>query len=228
MKDSIKHHAKTWKLDCLPQTTVDILSSTSDKNKETMTEVSSGETSPQFDESKAVYLDDVEEVWFSQQTNTDTQDKRLFKFNASPINEVNLSCKKECILEGDGFLENKKPALDQNQDPGHVSGSAVYNVFTYPGLGTSKGDLEEFERCDSDCSCSDGDDLPLPPYNRAMTVPSGWLRRFERANEKKPRRSSSCPSQYPNHVHPNLPDCDEIAAKFSALKKEYIQTSNQR
>ncbi|XP_038888606.1 uncharacterized protein LOC120078409 [Benincasa hispida] len=31
--------------------------------------------------------------------------------------------------------------------------------------------------------------------------------------------------KYPSHVHPKLPDYDEIAAKFIALKREYLQKS---
>lgn len=33
--------------------------------------------------------------------------------------------------------------------------------------------------------------------------------------------------KYPSHVHPKLPDYDEIAAKFIALKREYLQRSKK-
>lgn len=231
----IKQHAKTLKV-TIPRSTVEILSSSSHKNKKPMTEeTSSGETSPTFDESKVVYLDDIEEVRSSPQPNIDSQDKRLFKFKASPAKGVNLSCKKEFRFEREGFLENKKAVSAAPCKDGNLSFKKECSLegesflenkkpvpVTYPDSRPSKTNIEEFISCDSDCSSNDGNDLPLPPYNRALTMPSGWLRR----TEIKTRRSNSCPCQYPNHVHPKLPDCEEIAAKFLALKKEYIQTSH--
>ncbi|KAK7272362.1 hypothetical protein RJT34_28900 [Clitoria ternatea] len=56
-------------------------------------------------------------------------------------------------------------------------------------------------------------------YSRAMTMPQ---ERQKEVNEKM-LRTYSCPSQHPNHVHPKLPDYDEIAAKFTALKKERLE-----
>ncbi|XP_065874860.1 uncharacterized protein [Euphorbia lathyris] len=58
------------------------------------------------------------------------------------------------------------------------------------------------------------------PYLRAMTMPQ------ERSKTSCPgnvQRSISFPVESPNHVHPKLPDYDEIAAKFMALKKEHQQ-----
>ncbi|XP_019159083.1 PREDICTED: uncharacterized protein LOC109155862 [Ipomoea nil] len=61
-----------------------------------------------------------------------------------------------------------------------------------------------------------------PPYVcRAVTMPP------ERPKESvvmdSITRSNSFPVQQPDHVHPKLPDYDEIAAKFLALKREKIQ-----
>nr|GLL34762.1 uncharacterized protein LOC109155862 [Ipomoea trifida] len=61
-----------------------------------------------------------------------------------------------------------------------------------------------------------------PPYVcRAVTMPP------ERPKESvvldSISRSNSFPVQQPDHVHPKLPDYDEIAAKFLALKREKIQ-----
>ena len=36
-------------------------------------------------------------------------------------------------------------------------------------------------------------------------------------NKHKMLRTYSCPSPHPSHVHPKLPDYDDIAAKFTAL-----------
>lgn len=53
-------------------------------------------------------------------------------------------------------------------------------------------------------------------YSRTMTMPQ------ERNKNRKDKmlRTYSCPSPYPNHVHPKLPDYDDIAAKFTAIKRE--------
>lgn len=62
-----------------------------------------------------------------------------------------------------------------------------------------------------------------PPYVcRAVTMPP------ERPKDSTVidsiARSNSFPVQQPDHVHPKLPDYDEISAKFMALKKEKIQS----
>ncbi|KAE9588548.1 hypothetical protein Lal_00002819 [Lupinus albus] len=57
------------------------------------------------------------------------------------------------------------------------------------------------------------------PYTRAMTMPQGR----DRNSKDKILRTYSCPSQHPNHVHPKLPDYDDITAKFTALKREQLQ-----
>ncbi|CAL0323648.1 unnamed protein product [Lupinus luteus] len=57
------------------------------------------------------------------------------------------------------------------------------------------------------------------PYLRAMTMPQ----ERDRKDKDKILRTYSCPSQHPNHVHPKLPDYDDIAAKFTALKREQLQ-----
>ncbi|GAU27170.1 hypothetical protein TSUD_104800 [Trifolium subterraneum] len=57
------------------------------------------------------------------------------------------------------------------------------------------------------------------PYLRAMTMPQ----ERHRKGKDKMLRTFSCPYQHPNHVHPKLPDYDDIAAKFTALRREHLQ-----
>ncbi|KAK6932523.1 Vacuolar protein sorting-associated protein Ist1 [Dillenia turbinata] len=65
--------------------------------------------------------------------------------------------------------------------------------------------------------------MPKGPYSRAVTMPP---ERPKGAQVTNMARSSSLVA--PNssrfrHVHPKLPDYDELAAKFQALKKELLQ-----
>jgi len=60
------------------------------------------------------------------------------------------------------------------------------------------------------------------PYSRAMTMPQ--MR--QRKGKDKMLRTYSCPSQHPNHVHPKLPDYDDIATKFTALRREYLENKD--
>ncbi|XP_068659575.1 uncharacterized protein [Aristolochia californica] len=53
------------------------------------------------------------------------------------------------------------------------------------------------------------------PYSRAMTMP---IERSKVTGKKETLRCSSF-----GHVHPKLPDYDELAAKFTALKKEHTK-----
>ncbi|XP_027127565.1 uncharacterized protein LOC113770926 [Coffea eugenioides] len=64
-----------------------------------------------------------------------------------------------------------------------------------------------------------------PSYSRAMTMPP---ERPKDAGIDSMLRSNSFPFEHPEsssnrHVHPKLPDYDELAAKFMALKKAYLQ-----
>ncbi|KAI4341083.1 hypothetical protein MLD38_025853 [Melastoma candidum] len=78
-----------------------------------------------------------------------------------------------------------------------------------------------FSDTDSSCSISPvGEEGLFPSYVRAMTMP--LKRQTSRPEGKIPRSNSSPLGQQPNHVHPKLPDYDELAAKFSELKKEFL------
>ncbi|KAJ4825866.1 hypothetical protein Tsubulata_024315 [Turnera subulata] len=59
-----------------------------------------------------------------------------------------------------------------------------------------------------------------PPYLRAMTMPQ---ERSKDGQTDNCLRSKSFPIQSPNHVHPKLPDYDDIAEKFMALKKQNLK-----
>lgn len=83
------------------------------------------------------------------------------------------------------------------------NGDSLYVVFTWPNKEGVNGGKQS-----------------LPFYIRAMTMPQ---ERPKNTEKDRVVRFNSCNLKYPNHVHPKLPDCDEITAKFMALKKEYVQ-----
>ncbi|XP_038992888.1 uncharacterized protein LOC120116461 [Hibiscus syriacus] len=60
----------------------------------------------------------------------------------------------------------------------------------------------------------------INPYSRAVTMPQERPREIHQYSIV---RSNSVPAQNPNHVHPKLPEYEDIAAKFMALKKERLQ-----
>jgi vacuolar protein sorting-associated protein IST1 len=64
---------------------------------------------------------------------------------------------------------------------------------------------------------------PKAPYLRAMTMPQ---ERSKYSNRENVERCSSFPIESPIHVHPKLPDCDDIAAKFTALKREHAKNTH--
>ncbi|CAL1406614.1 unnamed protein product [Linum trigynum] len=68
-------------------------------------------------------------------------------------------------------------------------------------------------------SCELGGGGMKPPYSRAMSMPQE--RSSSKCQSENIDRTMSFPNQSPNHVHPKLPDYDDLAAKFRALKKEH-------
>ena len=73
--------------------------------------------------------------------------------------------------------------------------------------------------------------VPHPPYLRAMTLPperqiKGGADSIMRSNSL-PTQSVSNGSAACRHVHPKLPDYDQLAAKFRALKKANLQSKSK-
>lgn len=150
--------------------------------------------------------------------------------------------KVETLIEGlcncpghrDEKLDVKSSSIPNGQKgSGFKNGSAVYNVFTYRNSKLNKKNMNKERTAEgSDPSGSDTstvihsfEDEVLSPYSRAMTMPPE--RRKDEFSEKVPR-SNSCPIQCPTHIHPKLPDYDDLTAKFVVLKQEYLQTTRPR
>lgn len=117
------------------------------------------------------------------------------------------------------------------------NGAMVYDVFTYPDHQPNsiqnkdlKGKAEEFGSHGSPASLSSSPGPRVssswttketaPPYLRTVTMPP---ERPKNKHKEDIQRSNSCSFGNPNHVHPKLPDCDDITATFLALKRENMQ-----
>ncbi|KAH7532904.1 hypothetical protein FEM48_Zijuj04G0071900 [Ziziphus jujuba var. spinosa] len=121
------------------------------------------------------------------------------------------------------------------------NGAMMYDVFTYPDhqpniqMKNLNGKTDEFGSQESplsspcpkvNTSWTRKDTVPpdtVPPYLRTVTMPP---ERPKNKHRDDMQRSSSCVFRNPNHVHPKLPDYDDIAARFMALKKENTQNKH--
>ncbi|KAJ1434564.1 Vacuolar protein sorting-associated protein Ist1 [Sesbania bispinosa] len=110
------------------------------------------------------------------------------------------------------------------QKPNRKSYSSVaeYHVFNYPhcqagnGNNGTKAEISVSPNVSNPRTSGSLNRIETEaPYSRAMTMPQ--VRHIN--GKDKMLRTYSCPSQHPNHVHPKLPDYDDIAAKFTALKR---------
>ncbi|XP_027341571.1 uncharacterized protein LOC113854638 isoform X2 [Abrus precatorius] len=117
--------------------------------------------------------------------------------------------------------------IPQRPNRRSYSGAAEYHVFNYPDCQASNINIETKAEIYTSPNVSNprtSDSLTRieteAPYSRAMTMPQ----ERHRNSKDKMLRTFSCPSQHPNHVHPKLPDYDDIAAKFTALKRGRLET----
>lgn len=152
------------------------------------------------------------------------------KFVGYPI--YDLKCENACDhrhsfqyrkLEG-----VEKPSVPQKpRRTSYDNGGTVYNAFTYADrwleeqIQSTNGNVKTSDSPWKEAA-SQKENKPNPPYLTVKTMPP------ERTKEKcadNILRCSSFPCQYPDHVHPKLPDYDDIAAKFMALKKERLQNN---
>ncbi|XP_010242011.1 PREDICTED: uncharacterized protein LOC104586459 [Nelumbo nucifera] len=145
----------------------------------------------------------------------------------SNIKEVHeMDCASERDHQNRHFMHDF--AASRNHSPsGKTEGTKV--VSDYQGSLTTS----------QDCSPTNlwRKTVRQPPYFRTMTMPperpkpmsTDYILRssscqFQLANPS----SSSSSSSSSSHVHPKLPDYDDLAAKFTALKKEYMQTKQAK
>ncbi|XP_020229464.1 uncharacterized protein LOC109810414 [Cajanus cajan] len=104
--------------------------------------------------------------------------------------------------------------------------AAEYHEFNYPrcqdgnGNNETKAEISGSNKVSNTRTSGSSTRIETEAiYSRAMTMPQ----ERHRNNNDKMLRTFSCPSPHPNHVHPKLPDYDDIAAKFTALKREHLE-----
>ncbi|KAK2651070.1 hypothetical protein Ddye_018559 [Dipteronia dyeriana] len=133
-----------------------------------------------------------------------------------------------CFLNSESEEKMGRPTLVQLPiRTSYHSRASEYNVFTYPDLWPNeqiqKTKCAIPEKVHPKETNSLTGKRAMPPYLTVKTMPP------ERPKETRPDnilRCNSLPLQHPDHVHPKLPDYDDIAEKFMALKKELLQNKS--
>ncbi|XP_057954569.1 uncharacterized protein LOC131148699 isoform X2 [Malania oleifera] len=172
------------------------------------------------------------------------QRSRLKNLGAFPTYDLRRRNQEEDVFHnGKPYnLEKKWASLPPTPIHNQATDAVVHNSVTSPDLWVGKksngaeGELKTLNYlgscASSSSSFSRGNDPGTrkerrPSYLRAVTMPS------ERPKDRPTDnilRSSSFPFQHlnpsPGHVHPKLPDYEELEAKFTALRKEYLQNKH--
>ncbi|KAK7324727.1 hypothetical protein VNO77_28526 [Canavalia gladiata] len=154
-------------------------------------------------------LYDYRNSWEAQSMKPKREVKAKHAPQAFPLNEC-CHCQPFWDDELNQGIELVTNTITQKPRRKSYSGAAEYHIFNYPEISSSVNASNSrtsgsFTRIETEA-----------PYSRAMTMPQ----ERHRDNKDKMLRTYSCPTHHPNHVHPKLPDYDDIAAKFTALKKE--------
>ncbi|XP_071724449.1 uncharacterized protein [Rutidosis leptorrhynchoides] len=168
---------------------------------------SSSESLPRISDDKIVYIDDVEEIQPSMVT--DIRDKRSFEFISSTTPEK------------ENFDECEVDQYERSSTSSSGNGSPVYQAFT--NKDGRPNNNEQKQGTKTLISTSGSGKYTIAPYSRAMTMPPE--RRKDAWKESNMVRACSLPVKNPNHVHPKLPEYDDLEAKFTALKKEFCITT---
>ncbi|XVE92781.1 hypothetical protein REPUB_Repub01dG0129400 [Reevesia pubescens] len=148
-------------------------------------------------------------------------------------------CYCQCCSNGASNEETRYTKMEETsltlngRRKSYDNGSSVDEVLTLPKMEKEKtiGEMKgSSDSVGSHVSCHSFPSVAasssktrkerVPPnYLRAMTMPQERPREICRYSIV---RSNSLSLQNPNHVHPKLPEYDDIAAKFMALKKENL------
>ncbi|CAH1423608.1 unnamed protein product [Lactuca virosa] len=196
---------------------------------------SSSENSTTDMPEEIVYLDDIEEFQSPLNNGTNGKDQRVFVFRSSVVVPVVESRKNHRFIEFD-FEKSEGLRIETkgSRKSRKRSVSSDIECSGYYGK-TSQRRRASDENRKRSAMHSPRISSPLSGHenifvkhigevgkcSRAITMPS---MRLTKCLEENVVRSNSFPVQPSSpHVHPKLPDYDELAAKFMALKKENLQ-----
>ncbi|MED6211780.1 hypothetical protein PIB30_076817 [Stylosanthes scabra] len=130
------------------------------------------------------------------------------------------------------LLTNRSPHKPNDGKSASYDGAFGELLLTYPGFhqhsGKPKTELEKLE-ISSQLVCyafpsAVSDPRASAQVSRAATMPP---ERHDSCNENILRTHSLSPQQ-PKHVHPKLPEYEDIYAKFTALKREWLETKDRK
>ncbi|XP_076936448.1 vacuolar protein sorting-associated protein IST1-like isoform X2 [Bidens hawaiensis] len=150
-----------------------------------------------------IYLEDIQEFKPPLKDNNNGKDRRVFMFTTTH-KSINLLV--SIIGKVGDSMKIRTGTRTRNRGKNDER-SRVYSQQTMINqAGHEKGIIVK----------------PIGEPSRVMSMPcNGWKKR---GDEDGVMRSYSFPVQESwSHVHPKLPDYDELAAKFMALKKEKFQ-----
>ncbi|KAK6919535.1 Vacuolar protein sorting-associated protein Ist1, partial [Dillenia turbinata] len=212
---------------------------------------SSSEFSYSFLEEKIVYIDDVVEIQSPITKDGISQDQRIFIFQSSVLPKKEKLCSMSSRKKGKKTLTKRlrkraMPLYHQNAIGNECL--AYYNSKCHRKR-HKKIDLKRSQRliqCSLEHPCNDctsNDDDRMVMRKKTFNRKKRRTRRYENEAQRPEehviddyRGSSSSQSQLhshlssksstSSHVHPKLPDYDELQAKFTALKKAYMQNQN--
>ncbi|KVH96653.1 protein of unknown function DUF292, eukaryotic, partial [Cynara cardunculus var. scolymus] len=152
-----------------------------------------------------VYLDDIVEFQSPLNSGKNEIDQRVFVFRSSAktyeFNDFSIE-RSEHLRDGTEVTRRstERPISSAIGCSGYRKRSPFYQNFKRTGDMGSRRDY----------------------YPRAMSMPC--MRSTKCVDDNGVMRSNSLPVEpSPPHVHPKLPDYDELAAMFMALKKEHLQ-----
>ncbi|OMO59755.1 Late embryogenesis abundant protein, LEA-14 [Corchorus capsularis] len=131
-------------------------------------------------------------------------------------------CHCQCSCHGETKFKNEIGVVAQT--PGRRSydnGARVHECFSLPRLEKEKtiGKVKGYGSLVS-MGNSQTRNEAVGPYLRAMTMPQERPSRESHMHSILRSNSLSFPNS--NHVHPKLPDYDDLSAKFMALKKQNL------
>lgn len=166
---------------------------------------------------EVMYVDDIEEFMSAVIKDGNLQDQRYFMFKSASTRK--RSVLQESLTAAAYYGESDEtssPEIRRRRDEEWEVSSickkcslARPRYFCNPEVNEAvEAEAEEFEKR-----------TPLPSTVRAITMPCERRRdSIDRSNSFPYHGYSPC-----RHIHPKLPDYDELAAKFMELKRENLE-----